>query len=52
MLPDCHLEQVVLGSLLLLILEQLQQLQNEIRQVKTPRIDETLSALESLTAGR
>jgi len=33
-------------------LEQLQQLQNEIRQVKTPRIDETLSALESLTAGR
>ena len=33
-------------------LEQLQQLQTEIRQVKAPRIDETLSALESLTAGR
>jgi uroporphyrin-3 C-methyltransferase len=33
-------------------LEQLQLLQNEIKQVKTPRIDETLAALESLTAGR
>ena len=33
-------------------LEQVQQLQNEIKQVKTPRIDETLAALESLTAGR
>jgi uroporphyrin-3 C-methyltransferase len=33
-------------------LDQTQLLQNEIKQVKTPRIDETLAALETLTAGR
>ncbi|MDI9331116.1 MAG: uroporphyrinogen-III C-methyltransferase [Alphaproteobacteria bacterium] len=33
-------------------LEQLQQMQSEIKQVKLPRIDETFTALETLAAGR
>jgi uroporphyrin-3 C-methyltransferase len=35
-----------------LALTQLQQIQNEVQQVKLPRIDETLAALEALSAGR
>ena len=33
-------------------LAQVQQMQGEVQQVKVPRIDETLSALEALAAGR
>ena len=35
-----------------LALEQIQQMQTEVRQVKMPRIDDTLAALEALAAGR
>ncbi len=33
-------------------LTQIQQMQEEVRQIKMPRIDDTLTALESLAAGR
>lgn len=32
--------------------EQLQQMQGEIRQIRLPRMDETMAALETLVAGR
>jgi uroporphyrin-3 C-methyltransferase len=35
-----------------LALTQVQQMQTEVQQVKLPRIDETLAALEALNAGR
>ena len=42
----------VQGRLGLQAVEQLQQMQGEIKQVKLPRVDETLTALETLSAGR
>jgi uroporphyrin-3 C-methyltransferase len=33
-------------------LTQIQQMQEEVRQIKMPRIDDTLTALEALAAGR
>ena len=34
------------------IMDQLQLMQSEVKQVKLPRVDETLTALETLAAGR